>query len=562
MLQTLRVKNLAIVENVRADFDSGLNVITGETGAGKSILVGALGLVLGERADKSMIRAGEDRCGVEATFALQDSSDVDALLEDLGVNPCEDGRLITRRIIAAAGAGKTLINDTPVTLQALKQLGNLLVDMHGPHDHQSLLNEAFQMDLLDSFGHLWGARDEYEATYREMMKLHEQRQVLDSDDQQVAEQIDLLSYQVREIEEAKLDEMDEEELDREHARVANAQRILEVAGGVQQALTEGEGAAFDALVNAQRALQELAGILEEAETWRTEAESAAITVQELSHSINSTMDSIEADPARLEWLEERKALLHKLKRKYGSSVQEILERLEQSRERLLDLETRGEQLAEIDEKTAAARETVIAFGTALGKARGKTARELGKAVTRELQDLGFPHGAFEVGLEDADPGPTGMQAVEFGFAPNQGEPMRPLRAIASSGEISRVMLACKAVLAAHDRIPVLVFDEIDTNLGGEMGHAVGEKMEAVASTHQVLCITHLPQVAVHGQVHCVVSKSVSGGRTRTEIHPVSGKQRVAEVARMLGDTEGERVALEHAARMLGKGRRARGTGDE
>ncbi len=550
MLQTLRVKNLAIVENIRVDFADGLNVITGETGAGKSVFVGALNLVLGERADKSLIRSGEDRCGVEASFLLADSGEVDALLEDLGLETCEDGVLVIRRIVSATGAGKILVNDAPATVQALKQLGDLLVDMHGPHDHQSLLSPAFQLDLLDAYGHLWPTRAPYEDLYAAMRELEDRRADLDGDDEATEAQIDMLRFQVKEIEDAELENTSEEELEQEHGTVANAQRIIELANGMDQALTEGEGNAFDAMAVVQNLLGELTRILPDAEAWREEAQSIAVQIQELSSTMASHVQNIDGDPARLQWLDDRMTLLHKLKRKYGSSVEEILAFLEKAQQRLSDLESRGERLAALDKEIAAAHKALTTQGKALSDARAKVSGKLAKAITKALQDLGFAHGAFEVHLSECEPAANGMDAIEFGFAPNAGEEMRPLRAIASSGEISRVMLATKAVLADHDRIPVLVFDEIDANVGGEMGTAVGAKLATVADTHQVLCITHLPQVAVQGASHYVVSKHVEDGRTRTTIASITGQERVEEVARMLGGRDLTSVTLKHAQEML------------
>jgi DNA repair protein RecN (Recombination protein N) len=550
MLQTLRVKHLAIVENVRVDFEHGLNVITGETGAGKSILIGALGLVLGERADRALIRAGEEQCGVEATFRLSDSSAVDAVLEELGMEPCEDGALVIRRIVSGTGAGKILVNDAAATVQALKRIGDLLVDIHGPYDHQSLLNGDFQLDLLDSFGHLWKVRAEYEDRYREMLDLRAKRRALEGDDRDVGQQIEMLSYQVKEIQEAQLEGTTEDDVRQEHAKVANAQRLLELAQGIRNALTEEETCVFSATASVQSLLAELAKIAPEAEPWAEEARSIAVRAQELSRSVGEMAQTVEGDPGRLQWLEDRLALIHRLKRKYGEGIPEILASLAAARERLRDLETRGEQLAEVDRQLEKVRPRLDKVGGDLRQQRAAAAKKLAQAVTRELRDLGFPHGAFDVALLESEPLPTGLDKVDFGFAPNAGEPMRPLRAIASGGEMARVMLATKAVLASHDRIPVLVFDEIDANVGGEMGHAIGAKLAAVASSHQVLCITHLPQVAVHGGTHFRVAKRVQDGRTLTEIGRADGEERVEEVARMLGGRDSTSVALRHARELL------------
>ena len=553
MLSALRVKNLAIVENVRVEFGPGLNIITGETGAGKSILVGALGLVLGERADKTMIRAGVDRCGVEAVFQLADATAVDAVLAELGIDPCEDGRLIVRRIVALSGTGKNLVNDCPTTLQVLKRIGDLLVDMHGPHDHQSLLSPEFQVDLLDSFGHLWERRAGYEALHGEQLELCRRLDELAGDDQEILGQIDLLAFQVKEIKEAGFSPGDEEDLERDLTVAANARKILEAADTARRALTEGEMSAFDCLVEARNAVSGLSGLLEDAAAWEEEAGSAVIQVQELSDTLNRAVQGIEADGERLQWLEDRMALLHRLKRKYGSSVEDMLTFLARAEERLAGLESRGERIAEVNAQLAGVRARRDKAAGGLGRERRREAKRLAAAVTEQIRDLGFAQGEFSVEVSTCEPGPHGADSVEFGFAPNVGEPMRPLRAIASSGEISRVMLATKAVLAAHDRIPVLVFDEIDANVGGEMGNAIGDKLDAVCENHQVLCITHLPQVAVHGASHLVVTKTVREGRTHTAISAVSGEDRAAEVARMLGGPDLTSVALRHAREMLERG---------
>ncbi|MFH0953213.1 MAG: DNA repair protein RecN [Verrucomicrobiota bacterium] len=550
MLTALRVKNLAIVEHVRVEFGAGLNVITGETGAGKSILVGALNLLLGERADHSLIRAGEDACGAEASFQLADSSAVDAVLEEHGLSPCDDGQLILRRIIRASGSSQNLINDTPVTLQVLSRVGELLVDMHGPHDHQSLLSTEFQMDLLDAFGHLWDERSAYEEAFRAWQALEARRAALNAYGENVAEQIDLLQYRVKEIEEAAPVEGEEEKIEQEHRLVGNAHRILELSQGILNALSEGEGSAFDNLVGAQKTLDELARLVPDAEEWREETRRIAAGVQELGATVRDLAERVEADPARLGWLDQRLATYQRLKKKYGPTVPEMLAVLQTSKERLHDLQTRGEQLAQIGAEIAKAMDAVNARGQALRKKRKAVAVRLADAVTKELRALGFEHGSFAVELRDAEPRVSGLDEVEFGFAPNVGEPQRPLRAIASSGEISRVMLATKTVLAAHDRIPVMVFDEIDANVGGEMGNAVGRKLGEVARTHQVICITHLPQVAVFGASHLAVTKSVRDGRTITEVRRMEGEQRIEEVARMLGGRDLTSVAVRHAREML------------
>ena len=550
MIESLRVKNLAIVEDAAMEFGPGLNVITGETGAGKSILIGALGLLLGERADKTMVRTGEKQGSVEAVFQLADSSGINGLLEEMCLEPLSGGMLIIRRTLPVSGSGRIFINDSPSTVQALKKIGHLLVDLHGPHDHQSLLDPDFQLDLLDAFGRLKKERAGYEKAYRKMKELEASRRVLDGDDQEVARRIDLLRYQVREIEAAGVGDIDEERLKEEHAQSANAQRILELANEVCLGLTGEELSAFNNLAAIRSALGELSDLLPDAAGWDDEAEGIAIQLQELSDQVTGRVDRIKISPERVEELEDRLSLLQKLKRKYGGTAEEILRYFAEAEKELEELETREERIAEIDGQLAKQEKLALTAGKKLGESRRKAAGRLARAITSALRELGFPHGAFNVAVRDSPPRSSGMDEVEFDFAPNAGEAHRPLRAIASSGEISRVMLASKAVLAAHDRIPVLVFDEIDANLGGEMGNAVGEKLAAVSNNHQVICITHLPQVAVYGESHLVVSKAVRSGRTLTGITEVSGESRAEEVARMLGGRDLTTVTLDHAREML------------
>jgi DNA repair protein RecN (Recombination protein N) len=549
MLQSLRIRNLAIVEDVSVEFGDGLNVVTGETGAGKSVIVGALNLLLGERADKSLIRTGAEQCSVEAAFAVP----APVALEELGI-PDNDGQLIIRRQFTAAGTGKCFINDSPATVQALKRIGDTLVDMHGPHDHQSLLSREFQLDLLDAFGHLNTAP--YRDAYRHWLDLQQERAALDADGGDPTQQIEFLSFQVKEIEAAQLEGLDEQELVREHTCCANAQRILELTDAITRALSEDESSAFTTLAQTQKLLADLAGIVPEAAAWKQEAAGLALQAQELAASITGFAQKIDADPQRLQQLDDRLSLLHKLKRKYGPGVADILAALQQARERLDFLSTRGERAAKLDAEIKTAAGTVTKLGADLTGQRRTVAKKLAVAITKELHGLGFGHGAFAVTLTvAAAPGPSGADEIEFAFAPNVGEPARPLRMIASSGEMSRVMLATKVVLAEHDKIPVLVFDEIDANVGGEMGNAIGEKLCAVAAGHQVICITHLPQVAVQGNSHFVVTKSVREQRTTASIQPVANTVRAEEIARMLGGRDLTSVTLKHAKEMLAKAKK-------
>ncbi|HMP90289.1 MAG TPA: DNA repair protein RecN [Kiritimatiellia bacterium] len=551
MLVRLSVKNLALVEKLAIDFESGLNVITGETGAGKSILIGALGLLLGERADKKIIRTGEDSCSAEAVFELADADDVNRLLESLGLESCTDGQLIIRRMIKASGANQQSINDSPVTIQALKQLGELLVDMHGPHDHQSLLNRNAQLAILDAYGRTEKERAAYREVWNTLREVEEKIESLQGNDQDVEAQIDMLSFRVKEIESAAPVEGEEEQLIEEHRTISHAQRIRELGEGVTSALTETDGSAFDRLATVQKMTDELSGLLSDAEVWKSDAKSIAIGIKELSSQIASRLENIETDPTRQEWLEQRMAAYQKIKRKYGGSVLAALAVLEETKKRLSDLQTRGEQLQQLEAKRDTVSRQLSSAGAALRAKRNKSAKKLADEITEHLRDLGFAHGVFSVELSDTDPRSSGMDDVEFGFAPNLGEAGKPLRDIASSGEISRVMLATKAVLAAHDRIPVLVFDEVDANVGGEMGNAIGRKLSVLAKSRQVVCITHLPQVAAAGRTHFAVKKEVRDKRTLSKVDKLDSEQRVEEIARMLGGRDVTSAVMTHARELIG-----------
>ena len=550
MLRQLRVQNLAVVEAASVAFGEGLNVITGETGAGKSILIGALDLILGGRADKSLLRSGAENAQVEAVFELPVPSPADRLLAEAGLPPCEDGALLIRRQISAGGAGRCLINDAPATVQTLRRLGDLLVDIHGPYDHQSLLDPAFQLDLLDAFGRCEAVRAACGEAFEALRGRENRRAELTGDTTDVAAETDRLRFLVEELGGAKLTPADQEDLVREHATAANADAILQLGGALTAALSEGEGSAFDALAAAQQRRAELARLLPEAEAWRREAQAAAVQVQELSRTLGERLHHIETDSARMQELEARMALVQKLKRKYGPTVADALATLQRSEARLADLLSRGERLAALDAEIAAARKRLAERARTLSQARQTASAALARAITKELRDLGFLKAGFRVDLQPCEPRASGADEASFGFAPNPGEAMRPLRDIASSGEIARVMLAVKTVLARHDRIPVLVFDEIDANIGGEVGRAVGIKLRALAATHQVLCITHLPQVAVYGHRHYVVDKDVRAGRTFARIAAVEKDARADEIARMLGGKDLTSVTLDHAREML------------
>lgn len=558
MLQTLRIKNLALVADISLDLEPGYIALTGETGAGKSVILGALNLLVGQRADRGAIRSGADQCHVEALFHLADPllGRVNALLEGAGIDLCEEGRLIIRRSFTTAGANKQFVNGSPTSLAMLGELGGWLVDMHGPNDHHSLLHPSRQLAFLDAFAKTGPLLGSIQAPLAELQRMEEARSALFIDETEHARQIDLLRHQAVEIEAAHLNPAEEEDLLARHSRASNAARLIELGRSVVEVLAEADPSAADLLGGVGRSLQELrrfdpsTGHLAE-----SHAQIAAL-LQDLTEEIGAYVEKIEIDPGQLAELEERLNLVQSLKRKYGSTLADVIQFGSAARQRLLALENKDSELAKIDIQAAAARLDYERIARELSAARRKAVPKLVKSVVSHLRDLGFKQSQFEIHLATAEPrwregrkpGAAGLDEVEFQFAPNPGEPQRPLRSIASSGELSRVMLAIKTALAAEDEVPVLVFDEVDANVGGETAHAVGAKMRRVGDRRQVLCVTHLAQVAAAANTHFLVSKEVAGGRTISHIVRLDPDARVEEISRMLGG-RGE-AARRHAQELL------------
>ncbi len=561
MLTTLRIKNLALVADLTLELRPGCNVITGETGAGKSIIIGALNLVLGERADRTLIRAGADSCAVEAAFDVAKlRGALASLLEENGLEPCEENQLVLKRIFTAAGANRQFVNGSPTTLATLAAIGEGLVDMHGPHDHQSLLHPAKQLAILDAFGGLQTQVAAFAELVRRRTALEEAKAALIVDEQTYVQQLDLLRHQVQEITAARLKPDEEAEVEAEHHRTSNAARLLELSQAAFGALDGEETSLFNQLGALGRTLQDLQRVDAATKTFADTHEQAMGSLRDLQADLSRYADRVELDPARLAHLEERLNLIHSLKRKYGGSLAEVIAFGSEAKARLQSLEQRDAELARLNDALAKLDAELARVGGDLTAARRKVIPKLTKAATRQLQDLGFQQSEFGVTLTSVELTgnrlsaignlkSVGLDTVEYQFAPNPGEPARPLRAIASSGEMARVMLALKTVLAAEDEIPVLVFDEVDANVGGETANAVGDKMRQIARARQVLCITHLAPVAAAADTHFVVTKQVRDGRTLSDIQPLNRKQRVEELARMLGG-QGE-AARKHAEALLG-----------
>jgi DNA repair protein RecN (Recombination protein N) len=569
MLTTLRIKNLALVSDLTLELQPGCNVITGETGAGKSIIIGALNLVLGERADRALIRSGEESCSVEAVFDTDKlRAPLKIFLDENGLEPCEENQLVLKRTFTTAGTNRQFVNGSATTLATLASIGEWLVDMHGPHDHQSLLHPAKQLLILDAFGGLEKPREEFGELVRRRSVLENEKSALIVDEKTYAQQLDLLRFQVREISAARLLPEEEKAVEAEFNRASNAAKLLQLSQAALDALAENENSLLTQSGVIGRVLAELQRVDAGATNLVELHAQAGGTLRELQAGLSRYADKVDVDPARLAEVEERLNLIHSLKRKYGATLAEVIAFGDEAQQKLSALESRDAELARLNAALEQLDAEILAAGKKLSAARKKVIPPLAKAVGKQLEDLGFKQSKFDValkpltrpsatlspsdgerdGVRGAQFSSTGFDEIEFQFAPNPGEPARPLRAIASSGEMARVMLALKTVLAAEDEIPVLVFDEVDANVGGETANAVGEKMKQIAAKRQVFCITHLPQVAAPADAHYVVTKQVKNGRTISEINLLDKKARVTELARMLGGQSD--AARKHAEALL------------
>jgi DNA repair protein RecN (Recombination protein N) len=527
---------------------AGFSVVTGETGAGKSVILGALKLVLGERADKSLIRTGADQCSVEALFELDEVAEIDRVLGDQGIEPCEEGQLLLKRIFSVSGGNRQFINGSQTTLGVLKQIGDGLVDLHGPHDHQSLLSREQQLVLVDAFGDSRERLRRYQASFQEVSRLREQREnVL----QQTADQnLDLWRHQLRELEAADLKPCEVQNLQTRYHVAVNSRRLMEISGSILRQLSEVEQSVLSQLTDIARQLRELNRLDESTDELLQAHEAATIELEELERAIVKYQTNLEINPEELQLMEERLNLLQSLQRKHQRDETGLIELIADLKARLELVDRREEMLAELGARLTRELRQLTEFGGQLTQGRVRAAKKLARDIREHLKDLGFNQAAFEIQIEPlTEPRGTGFETVEYLFAPNPGEPLKPLKAIASSGEISRVMLAVKTALAQEDLVGLLVFDEIDANVGGEIAHSIGTKMRSLGGNRQVLVITHMPQVAAAASRHFYVSKAVTNGRTRTSLTEVVGDNRVEELARMLGGKT--KSAREHAKALLG-----------
>jgi len=545
------------------EFTPGYTVLTGETGAGKSILIDGLNLALGERGDREMVRVGSEEAVVEALFDISELSEVTSLLRSVEV-PLMGDELVLRRTVTTAGRSRCSANGSTVPLGILKRLGDLLVDLHGQHEHQLLLNPAMHLEFLDAFGELLPSRAEVRGAFFDWKYCREELEGLRSRERERAQRVDLLSFQVEELEAARLKTGEEEELAAERSRLANVQRIF---SGLAQAYGRlmGEGGGRESLGSA------LADLRSVAEHDRANLEPQAEVLSRLldalldqASEIRALQEKMEADPKRLEEIEERLDTLARFKRKYGESTEAMLEFLQKAKAEFAELASSDEKIRELEAREEEFRKELSSRAGRLSEGRQRNANLLAERVARELRELAMDNADFGVKMiqmgDQAGPvevagsrykaSETGIDSVEFYIAPNVGAGTHPLKDIASGGELSRVMLALKSVLAKVDRVGTLVFDEIDAGIGGRVAEVVGKKLHEIGEKRQVLCITHLPQIAARASGHWHVRKLVSDHGTIVEAKKVGGKDRIKEIARMVAGEEVSDTAIQHAERLL------------
>lgn len=552
MLHELSIRNFAIIDDLNLSLAEGMTVLSGETGAGKSILVDALGLVLGDRADSDAVRDGEDRAEISAVFSLDDAEDARAWLAERSLDDGDE--CLVRRVVVREGRSRNWINGSPATARDLKALGECLVDIHGQHAHQSLLRSDTQRELLDTHGDCESLRAAVADTAIQLRETESRIHELEDADAEGNLRLDLLRYQVDELRALDLGDNEVPELESEHQRLANAERLITDGHNVMALLSEAEdGAASDQLARAARLLNELAeldtGFAESAEM----AESARIQVQEAADGLRRVVDGLELDPARLAEVESRLEAVQDLARKHQCAPAELPGVTEKLAAELDELEGAEGKLEALREARARLLDDYRQRAGQLHEARTAAAQQLAAEVTANIRELGMPQGVFEIDVthdDTADPAPNGTDRIDFRVSANPGQAPRTLEKTASGGELSRISLAIQVVAATANRVPTLIFDEVDAGIGGGVAEIVGQLLKRLGTRGQILCVTHLPQVAAQAQHHLHVSKEIADGHTRTLIEPLPPEHRIEELARMLGGVDITAQTRAHAREMI------------
>jgi DNA repair protein RecN (Recombination protein N) len=552
MLQTLTIKNLALLEAVSLEFDAGFTAVTGETGAGKSVLLGALALLSGQRVDKGIIRQGAESCEVEASLWFADSRELDARLADLDLPACEEGVLLLKRSLSRSRAPKISVNGSMTTLGTLQALGEEWIDFHGPGEPRRLLKPACQLELLDLFAQHDDELPTYQSAHAAWQAAVKERERLANQEQLSPEQLDFMTDQLRRLDALDLSPESIEQLERDFKRVNQAQELLELASALENGLN-GDGGLGERLAPLLRVADDLSQLDPASQSLAERVQALGIEIADLARDYAGLGADLHFEPEEVETLQTRMNDWLEAKRKYGGDPETVSGAREALRTQIEGQGDIAGALLKQDQEVAKTHATAEKLAAALTKKRQKAAQALAKVAADSIAQLGFKKAEFTIAFHALpELSAAGDSAVEFLFSPNVGEEVRPLHKIASSGELARVMLALKTVLAEIDAVPVLVFDEVDANVGGEIGRIVGQKMAEIGQNHQVLCVTHLPQVAAQGQSHFLVEKDQSGDRVAVTIRPIHSvaEERVDELARMLGDRSSE-SAQAHAAKLLG-----------
>jgi DNA repair protein RecN (Recombination protein N) len=556
MLEELSIRDFAIIDRMTARFGPGLNLLTGETGAGKSIMIGALGFILGDKADTACIRAGAEETMVSGVFSVQDCPEALAWLEARGIE-CDEGAVVLRRSLKAGGRGTAYIQGTPVARSDLRDFTSLLVDVHGQHEHQSLLQPERHRPYLDRFAGIEAEVAEYSTRFAALVEKRRALERLQASEAERESRRESLAYAISELTEARLREGEEEELDAEEKRLSQFERLAEFLAAAKDSLCASGDGSLARLRAARQALDSAAGIDTGLAILAKRLDDAYYELEDASESLKAYIQSVRFSPERLEEVSARLATVHRLKKKYGGTVQAAMERLEEAKTELERLENLDQDREGLSAEIAAMERDVYTRAGDISRKRAAAAGGLSGRVSGIIRSLGMPKAEFSISLgrkgeEGGRPvvGQYGVDEVEFLIAPNPGEPLRPLARIASGGEISRVMLALKTCLAKEDSVTTMVFDEIDTGIGGDVGVAVGRHLAELARSKQVFCITHLASIAARADNHLKVEKVQEGSRTLARVSRVEGTERVAEIARMLSGDQGGQASLAHAQELL------------
>jgi DNA repair protein RecN (Recombination protein N) len=553
MLTELRIRNFALIDRLAVRLGPGLNVLTGETGAGKSIIVGALSLLLGERASADVVRAGEDRASVEGVFDVDGRADVLRLLDERGLE-AEDGLLLLRREVAVEGRNRAWVNGSPTTAAILGELGKALVDLHGQHEHQTLLRRDEQRAILDAYAGNEALRARATAAHAATAEVRREIDALEARRREASARADFLRHQADEVEAAGLKPGEEEALEEEARRLSHSEELQSLAASLHDALSGYDSGLVERAGALRRSMDQLLRIDPSEAPAGELYDTAYYALQELAERVERYAATVEHDPARLDAIRRREDLIFRLKSKYGQTLDEVLETGRRARAELDVLDAAEFELGGLRRRLAEAQEELDAAAEALTAGRIAAIARLAEEVNAVLPDLGMAGGVFRPeALPLPQPGPDGAEEVEFRVSLNRGFDPRPLSFVASGGEMSRIMLALKTILARLDAVPTLVFDEVDAGIGGRVALQVGEKMREVAESHQVFAITHLPQIASRAHRHLLVRKAERDGRTATEVELLEGADRVHEVARLLGGDPESAVSLQHARELLERG---------